>query len=327
MRRPAHFLTLFVAVALGFSSTAARGQAIPDYQKAPSPFEALPNAFSDVTPFFLNASPVDHWQTYAGLTASTAALVYYDQPLLEGSQKLARRMNLISDEDSGTRSRLVWSTKIGGVNADLRVPKGANSYMYFVGDGLVSFSLISGFAAYGAIASNLRALNAASQLIESIALTGMVVITSKMTFGRESPNQRSQDGGVWRPLPGPKKYLSHISKYDAFPSGHVATAMTTVTILSLNYPDVGWILPVGYSSIGLLMFAMLNNGVHWAGDYPYGAAIGYLSAMTVFDRRKPANLRGAKPVQEQSASVDFHPMASADGVGLRLDFRIPKLGF
>ena len=66
-----------------------------------------------------------------------------------------------------------------------------------------------------------------------------------------------------------------MSNHDAFPSGHLATAMATITILAGNYPDNKYIKPVGYSLMGLLGFAMLNNGVHWMSDYPLAIAIGY----------------------------------------------------
>ena len=69
-----------------------------------------------------------------------------------------------------------------------------------------------------------------------------------------------------------------------FPSGHLATAMATITILAGNYPDNKYIKPVGYSLMGLLGYAMLNNGVHWISDYPLAIAIGYTCGKIVSSR-------------------------------------------
>ena len=66
--------------------------------------------------------------------------------------------------------------------------------------------------------------------------------------------------------------------YDAFPTGHLATAMATVTVIADNYPEYHFIRPVGYGLMGLLGYSMLNNGVHWACDYPVGIALGYAFA-------------------------------------------------
>jgi hypothetical protein len=54
--------------------------------------------------------------------------------------------------------------------------------------------------------------------------------------------------------------------------------MVTVTVIADNYPKHHYIQPVDYSLMGLLGYAMLNNGVHWASDYPLGIAIGYAYA-------------------------------------------------
>ena len=64
--------------------------------------------------------------------------------------------------------------------------------------------------------------------------------------------------------------------HDAFPSGHLATVMATVTVLADNYPEKKWIKPVGYSVVGLVGTAMVGNGVHWVGDYPLAIGLGYV---------------------------------------------------
>ena len=53
-------------------------------------------------------------------------------------------------------------------------------------------------------------------------------------------------------------------------------------ILAENYPKKKWIKPVGYSVMSVVGISMINNGVHWASDYPLGIAVGYIfGKMTV----------------------------------------------
>mgnify|MGYP000031688049 CR=1 FL=1 len=126
--------------------------------------------------------------------------------------------------------------------------------------------IAGGFYGYGLIAKDNRALQTTSQITESIFALGLTTQFLKRITGRQSPframDENGVPGGDWHPFPAPSRYQKSVSNYDAFPSGHIATAMATVTILAGNYPDNKYIKPVGYSLIGLLCYSMLNNGVH-----------------------------------------------------------------
>ena len=97
---------------------------------------------------------------------------------------------------------------------------------------------------------------------------------------------RTAPGGKWRPFPSLGEYQKNTPNYDAFPSGHLATMMTTVTVLADDYPEKKWIKPLGYTLIGLTGFAMMNTEVHWAGDYPLALAVGYLNGKIITGRHK-----------------------------------------
>ena len=147
--------------------------------------------------------------------------------------------------------------------------------MYFLGDGITHATIALGFFSYGAIAKNYRALQTGSQIAETMLASGIVVQILKHITGRESPFASTSPGGVWRVFPNQSDYANHVPHYDAYPSGHIATAVGTVTVIAENYPEHKLIKPIGYSLCGLLAFAMMNNGVHWASDYPLGIALGY----------------------------------------------------
>lgn len=317
------------AIAQTVPENEVREYVVPEYTEAPSWYAFVPNALTDVPHFLRRADPRIAWRGYLAVLASSGVLIAYDQEIIDESQRFARRVGVLEEGESDKDlSRPVWTRKIGGVDADLRVPNSLNSYWYYLGDGLTSISIIAGLAGFGIAQDNLRALNTASQMAEGLLLTGMFVISSKYSFGRQSPNKSTAKGGLWRPMPGMKTYLTNISSYDAFPSGHVATLMTTVTLAHKNYPEKAWVLPVGYTGIGLLMFAMLNNGVHWAGDYPVGLAIGYLSANTIFDRRKPTTYSDTRLHRlRRTYWLDWRPFLDTRGLGLAVHLKAPHLGF
>jgi hypothetical protein len=293
---------------------------IPVYTTVPTFYDWVPNTLRDVPHYLKRINPVEKWPQYLGIIGSSALLIKYDQEILDESKRVARQMKLVSDNDEGNRSKRYYVGSLAGIKADLCLPDGPNSYLYFLGDGLTSFGVIGGLALYGNMHSDVRALNTASQVMESMALTGIFVITSKYTFGREAPFRATKEGGVWRPMPGLKNYLSAVSRYDAFPSGHVATLMSTFKIVEKNYPEKFWIKPVGYGSLGLLMFAMMNNGVHWAGDYPLGLAIGYVAADTVFDLNKPESKLAAYK-KRSGWDLNMFPLVSSDSFGMMLDLK------
>jgi hypothetical protein len=90
-----------------------------------------------------------------------------------------------------------------------------------------------------------------------------------------------------------------------------------VTIIAENYEEYTWIKPVGYTLCGLLSYQMLNNGVHWASDYPLGFAIGYMmgKSITKNSRKKVA---GTEIVEK--VTYDFVPAISNEGrMGLGLN--------
>jgi hypothetical protein len=118
-------------------------------------------------------------------------------------------------------------------------------------------------------------LRTTSHLAEGLVSVGIVAQTLKHISGRQSPSRATEDGGRWRPLPNPLDYQKNVPAFDAFPSGHMATAMVTVTVLAEDYPENWLIRPIGYSMMALLGFQMMNNDVHWASDYPLAIALGY----------------------------------------------------
>lgn len=203
---------------------------------------------------------------------STALLIIFDQQITNGLQSFAKRNGISASEDFDA----IVSVKLFGKKTNLgKMPKNVNTAFYNIGQGSSVVLMAAGFYIGGLIKKDNRALQTASQLGESFLALGFGTQLMKYGTGRENPSDASIPGGRWRPFPTLSDFQNKKPKYDAFPSGHLATFVSAVTIISENYPRIRWIKPVGYTIAGLLGLAMINNGVHWAGDFPLGFVMGY----------------------------------------------------
>jgi membrane-associated phospholipid phosphatase len=204
------------------------------------------------------------------VAGSTIILIAVDEKVIAGVRDASEGIGLNPE----TKYGVLWKS---GQTKILKYPKNLNTAFYQLGEGGSSIMIAGGFWLYGKIRQDRRAVGAAYDLTESLITMGVTTQLMKRVSGRESPFKATKKGGDWAPFPSFYSYQNNTSSYDAFPSGHLATLMATVTVLRRNYPEKKWIGPVGYSLMGLTAWAMMNTEVHWASDYPLALAIGYLS--------------------------------------------------
>ena len=271
-------MKIFIYVLLFFMISSAQNEDVQSYQidhkttylySKPSFWDIFTKIPSDYSQFGKQAFTHDKILPISLITASTALLIHYDQDIYDGITASARKWGLSNDEEF--RNYL----KIGNFNV-FRGPTSLKSGMYFIGDGWTHLTLSLSFYAAGSINNDNRALQTAAQIARGMLSVGLVIQFLKHTTGRETPIRASKPRGVWRFFPNQADYHNNVPKYDAFPSGHLATSMVTLTIIADNYPEYTWIKPVGYGLMTLLSYEMVNNGVHWASDYPLALGIGYL---------------------------------------------------
>ena len=226
------------------------------------------------------------------ITGLTAALIYSDHDTYQASSN--------------------WYHSSG-------VVKSASDFFEYLGDGKPQFGLAAAFGAYGFIANDHRALRVASQTVQVILACGTVIQVLKHVTGRESPFVATSPRGVWRFFPNQIEYHKHVPHYDAFPSGHIATALATITVVSENYPEERWMKPVGYTVVGLIGVAMANTGIHWYSDYPLGLALGYSFGMLA---AHPEGWNSAQAEDGNSVKLTMMPMISPTrtGIGIALSF-------
>ena len=239
----------------------------------PKPFGFLlkvPRTFADAGKMAFTKRSLPTWGLIA---ASTGALILVDHHLLNGVQNFSDFINL----DNSRIYHDVLDFKIGNQEVTIyEAPGNLNTFFYQIGEGLPSLLLGAGLAVYGNIKNDYRARSTASQVAQTFVTMGVATQLLKRVFGRESPYVATSDRGVWRPFPNWGTYQKHVPHYDAFPSGHMATLSATLVVFSENYPEKRWIKPVGFTIMSLVGLSMMNNGVHWASDYPLAIGLGYV---------------------------------------------------
>lgn len=189
----------------------------------------------------------------------------------------------------------------------------------FTGDGKFQFGIVGLFAAYGFALDDTRALRTASQTTEAILACGAVVQLLKHITGRESPYVSTERTGAWRFFPNQLDYIRHVPNYDAFPSGHIATAMTTLIVISENYPELKWLRPAGFVALGIISSSLVATGIHWWSDIPLGLALGYSFGELA---SSSAGLKIAKSRSGSEFGLSMSPviLTGGAGIGITLSF-------
>jgi membrane-associated phospholipid phosphatase len=220
------------------------------------------------------------------MVVTSAILISSDQWIRNEVLQLGKFIGLSPNHDY----KNVITLHLGGSPINVyQAPQNLNSLLYSLGEGLPPILIGAGLLVHGVVKNDYRAMSVASQILQSNIAMGLAVQLVKRSTGHESPFVATQSGGAWRPFPAFKTYQHNTPNFDAFPSGHLATVMSTVTVLALNYPEKKWIKPVGYTLMALIGFAMINNGVHWAGDYPLAIGMGYVSAKATVNMNRFVN--------------------------------------
>ncbi len=137
----------------------------------------------------------------------------------------------------------------------------------------------------------------------------------KRVFGRESPQAASSPTGIWRPFSSMKHYQSNQPKYYAFPSGHITTITSIVTVLNENYPNSVFAQQIGYAAIGLVAVSLYVRMWHWFSDFPPGVALGYGFG------KLAASHSNSEPAPEtteyrHATNIEFFPEESLRSIGM-----------
>ena len=189
---------------------------------------------------------------------------------------------------------------------DVGAQLGVGSSQIFLGVGLVGTGLI---------AKNNKAIRTGSQIFEAVIATGLTTQFLKHITGRESPSVAIEPRtGKWQWFTNPIKYHHRVSAHDAFPSGHVATATATATVVMENYREQTWIPYIAYPTIFLIGVGMVATDGHWWSDYPLSVFLGYHYGKAI--------TRNNHPNKEDPKKLELNVWTpSLGGLGLMLSKR------
>lgn len=254
------------------------------YYSAPKQFGFITDVPKDLAAFTKNSFSRRSLGGLAAIAASSALLIAYDQEITDETQRFFKRNNISARSDYDD----LFAPKLQGKHVSIiSVPRNINTVFYTLGQGYPALMVGGGLYLWGRAHHDVRAVSTASQLTESFISLGIATQVVKRITGRQTPIRSTEKGGKWTPFPPFMKYQKETPSYDAFPSGHLATVVCAFTILAENYPEKKWIKPAGYVMSALVAASMLNNGVHWAGDYPLaiGIGIGFGKTVAAFNRK------------------------------------------
>ncbi len=230
-------------------------------------FTEIPASSKFVFKKSFSKEALPYWGVIAG---STAILYYYDEQIYADLQKRGRDWGIGNDDNTSS------AVSISGHEL-VRLPSDTGSFFYFLGDGWMHAAIGGAFLASGQVRSDNYAFNTGMMLWHGMAVSTIYNQILKRSFGRESPVVSTHNRGNTKPFPSFNEYNTRTATYDAMPSGHVMTATLTFTVISERYPQYNnYTYSIGGVWISALMFQMVNNGVHWASDYPLGIAMGYI---------------------------------------------------
>jgi len=214
---------------------------------------------------------------------------------------------LITDKNMWTITRRIYTTS--------QFVHEVGNYAVLVGDQRFQLSFVTALTAYGLVAGDKQAIRTASQSVEAVLASGVVVQLLKHITGRESPIATTRSRGRWKFFPLPGQYDKNVARYYAFPSGHISSTMALITVVSNNYPNEKWIQPVGYTVAGLVGAGLVAKGMHWYSDLPLGIALGYLFGNVV---SRPEDLESIVARKETPLKLSIAPVVIDNSIALRL---------
>jgi hypothetical protein len=226
--------------------------------------------FPSFITFFERSFARENWTNLGIIAGATALLYRFDRQIFNESQRLGRRLGI--GNAGYTKSMITYN------HFDIfRGPTDFGSSLYFLGDGWTHTAIFSSFLVGGAICENNRAMQTGTEIFHGLIINTFSNQFLKRITGREDPMVATTERGRFKFFPNQKEYGKQVTRFDAFPSGHVATSMMTFTVIRNNYPEYNsFLAPLQWTWISLLSFQMMNNGVHWASDYPLAIGMGYL---------------------------------------------------
>ena len=146
---------------------------------------------------------------------------------------------------------------------------------------------LGAFAGYSIFFNDKKAQETSFLAFESFLTSGVWVVGIKWITSRQRPSAQEESqsaaGGKWS---GPVAYFrtnpkKSITNFDAFPSGHTATAFSIATVIAKQYDQTIYVPILSYAAATIVGITRIGESTHWASDVFVGAVLGYLSATQI----------------------------------------------
>jgi membrane-associated phospholipid phosphatase len=186
---------------------------------------------------------------------------------------------------------------------------------------VLAFGLIS------AASENGKGIRSTLLATQAMITSGIWVQIIKHLTSRERPKASyifsHIEGGKWHGILA--KYFeknpddrSRFS-YDAFPSGHTATAFSIATVFATQYNDNKIVPAFLYSAATLVGISRLTEHEHWGSDVFAGALLGYLSGKQVVNHfNKTYQNSGISLLSKQKPKPDITFFQYGNQVGFSI---------
>jgi hypothetical protein len=169
----------------------------------------------------------------------------------------------------------------------------------------------------GLIFKDKKLIITGSLATQAMITSGLFTRLGKIIFSRARPSAAYgtgsyKNGGVWH---GALSFMDNWtdngkmpgSGYDAFPSGHTATAFSVATVYAMMYKDRLAVPVISYTIASLVGLSRLTEHTHWGSDIFVGAALGYLCGRQVVKNyRLLNNVAPSLRKKNISLSLDYN---------------------
>lgn len=171
---------------------------------------------------------------------------------------------------------------------------------------------LAAFAGYSLIFNDKKAQETSYLAAESFLTSSVWIVTMKWLIGRERPSAHnisgSTAGGKWS---GPFAYFRNnprksVSFFDAFPSGHTATAFSIATVIAKQYDNTIYVPTLSYAAASIVGISRIAESTHWASDVFVGAIIGYLTATQVVHNNPSQYTRDETSKETSHSKIKTH---------------------
>ena len=193
--------------------------------------------------------------------------------------------------------------------------------------GSYGFYTVGVIGIVSAALNNQKGVQTSLLATQAMITSGIWIKIIKTLTGRERPSASytisKKQGGEWY---GPLAQFDQdtgikksISSFDAFASGHTATAFSIATVFASRYNDTPIIPILSYTAATLVGVSRLTEHEHWASDVFVGALFGFVCGKQVvnhFNKTHQSQFSSmASPIKKKT---EFSLITNGNQIGFSL---------